>query len=280
VKRETIWPMATQLSRQAGVREMMDRGGLAMESEAANKAPRGMVIALQIGVAAFSLLLVQCGKKAETSNLPEVPADLAGELKPVEGTHYYLIQAAKKPAIKSGATRAANPAGGSSSGGKILKKACAGTTVYAMDAIYPVLICHPLLDDLRPPNGGALSREEMRVSPKAWAPEGKSKYQLTRPGLGLLVCADARMPVGAQLTETTSCEDGSNQYIVYKLDLNGLITLNWVGDVNARPEGLILVEPGLVVGQNLFPCSGTSTANSACPTSGGGVTPAVAKSPR
>ncbi len=244
---------------------------------------RWTAIVFQVGAIAIALSQGECGNKPVKSNLPEVPPDLAGELKAIAGTNYFVVQPSKTPTIKEEVPTQANPGAVKTGGGTIAKKACAGTTTYTMDAIYPVLICHPLLDDLRPPSAGAKPTVTARTATTTWAPEGQNKYQIANSAKGLLVCADARMPVRGQLDKITSCEDGSDQFIRYRLNLNGLVTLNWVGDTNARPAGLILFEPWLYVSSTLTACSGTSTGNSACPSSpgtGGGFTPAVAKSPK
>lgn len=223
----------------------------------------------------LALLQVQCGKESALEKLPELPAGMAGELKAIPGTGMFVVQPAKMPKTVSAAASDGKPTN------VIYAKKCAGTTVYQVQAAYPVPICHPMLDDVRAPLGGASAMARTTGATKNWEAAGAAKYKLTTNVRVPMVCTDARMPVMGELTTITTCGDGADQHISYMLDLNGLITLVWNGDKDARPDGLTLFGDWTFVSDQLSPCSGTSTSQCGVspgdPGDGGGIHPAIAK---
>jgi hypothetical protein len=72
---------------------------------------RWTAIVFQVGAIAIALSQVECGNKPVKSNLPEVPPDLAGELKAIAGTNYFVVQPIEDAHNQGRSSHAGEPRG-------------------------------------------------------------------------------------------------------------------------------------------------------------------------
>jgi hypothetical protein len=232
--------------------------------------PQRLGVVTTLGAA---FLLTQCSKNP-AAKLPELTAEYAARLTPVANTDLSVIAPAPaEPQVKVTTPRPT-----------VIDKECAAhSTDYAVDAIYPVLICQPLGSSLVSSLAGALERTLPTKGPHgSWVAEAAFRYRVASAnGDPLQICAYARMPVGADLIKTTTCDQNTASY---RLDLNGLTTVVWNGprdNSGPLPPGLILLNDQVCVNDVVTQCGTLSNCQPYCGGSstgggdGGGISPAA-----
>ncbi|HMF90882.1 MAG TPA: hypothetical protein VKL40_09575 [Candidatus Angelobacter sp.] len=238
--------------------------------------------------------------KSPADNLPDLPAHLATQLKPVGDGRVFVVAAPRSQAV---ARRPVGPPVRPPSGGSIAKLSCSHNTTYFVTASYPVVLCRPWIDDVRATSSGALAAQiapapESSPSPATTSkpttsaaskqttaaasasasakarpasrlePETKLSYRVRTSALGLMVCSYARMPVLATLQKRNLNCENPNAF-TYALDIAG-VGLVWTGDPEMRPADLRYFDEPSCRSDAPTSCSGASTCTPLC---GGGSNP-------
>jgi hypothetical protein len=216
--------------------------------------------------------------KSPADDLPDLPATLATKLKPVGNGRVFVVAA---PRTKAAPPQTVKPPVRRPPGGSIAKVACMHNTRLDVTAEYPVLICHPWLDDIRATSSGSIAAEaapapspgtppasasasaSSRQPPSSTAqPESKLSYRVRSSRLGLMVCSYARMPVVATLQKRNITCENPNAF-AYQLDIAG-VSLNWTGDPEMRPADLRYFDEPRCRVDVPTSCSGASTCTPLC----------------
>jgi hypothetical protein len=231
--------------------------------------PQRLGVVTTLGAA---FLLSQCSKDP-AAQLPELTAEYAARLTSVANTDLSVI--APAPAEPQARVTTPRPT-------VIYKECAAHSTEYAVDAIYPILICQPLGSSLVSSTAGALERTLPMKGPHgSWVAEPAFRYRVASANDGHpKICAYARMPVGADLIKTTTCDQNLASY---RLDLNGLTTVVWNGpkdNSGPLPPGLILLNDQVCISDVVTQCGTLSNCQPNCGPStgggdGGGISPAA-----
>src|SRR5258708_30905139 len=200
--------------------------------------------------------------KSSADNLPDLPATLATQLKPVGNGRVFVVAAPRSQAAPRSSVR---PPIRQPSGGSLPRLACIHDTKLYVTAEYPVLICHPMTDDIFATSSGTFTAERTlspRRPTRALQPEPALSYRVRSSSLGPMVCHYARMPVVATLEKRNVTCENPNAFS-YQLDIAG-VGLAWTGDPEMRPADLRYFDTPWCVSDVPTSCSGASTCTPLC----------------
>jgi len=229
--------------------------------------------------------------KSQADKLPDLPANLAAKLKPVGNSRVFVVAAPRSTAT---VRQPMKPPVRQPSGGTAFALSCMHDTKFWVTAEYPVLLCHPAIDDIVATNSGSISARTApgptsspapatkQTPPSKQAPAATSKqarpatrlepeaalsYRVRSSARGLLVCSYARMPVLATLEKRGLNCQNPNAF-AYSIDIAG-VGLNWTGDPEMRPADLHFFDEPSCKSDTPTSCSGASTCTPLCGAGGG-----------
>jgi len=224
--------------------------------------------------------------KSPADNLPDLPANLAAKLKPIGNGRVFAVAAPRSSAVP---LRSVRPPVRQPSGGTIARLSCIHNTNLFVTAEYPVLLCHPAIDDIRATNAGNISARtapapaptpaststsKLARAATRLEPQAALSYRVRSSAWGLMVCSYARMPVVATLQKRNiSCENPNA--FAYSIDIAG-VGLFWTGDPEMRPTDLRYFDEPSCVSDVATSCSGASACTPLC---GAGANPTATPAP-
>jgi hypothetical protein len=137
--------------------------------------------------------------KSPADNLPDLPAHLATQLKPVGNGRVFVVAAPRSRAVRRQPVGppvvgppVVKPPVRPPSGGSIAKLSCSHNTTYFVTASYPVVICRPWIDDVRATSSGALAAQVAPAPESSPSPATTSKPTTAAPSKQTTAAASAK----------------------------------------------------------------------------------------